>query len=124
MRIKEMSVNILGSQWLIRMGDKATDKRLEDMAGYTDVSIRAIVLAEPVQDDLALHDLHADLQGTIRHEIIHAFLFESGLWVDSSPAEHWSMNEEMIDWIALQLPKIEEACITACAMPGLDLPKA
>ena len=33
----------------------------------------------------------------IRHELVHAFLFESGLSVNS-----WADNEEIVDWIAIQ----------------------
>lgn len=36
-----------------------------------------------------------------RHEIIHAFLYESGLDVES-----WARNEEIVDWLALQIPKM------------------
>lgn len=43
---------------------------------------------------------------TLRHEIVYAFLHESGL---SSNSE-WAMNEEIVDWIALQLPKIISIC--------------
>lgn len=121
MKIKETSVNILGSLWKIRSGDRETDPRLDELAGYADSSIRTIVVAEPVRDDFSLHDLHAEMQPTIRHEIIHAFFYESGLWCDSVAADHWAMNEEMIDWFALQLPKIEEACVHVGAMPGLKL---
>lgn len=121
MKIKESSVNILGSVWKIRSGDRKSDKRLEELAGYTDSSIRTIVLAEPVLDDFSCQDLHAEMQGTLRHEIIHAFFYESGLWCDSATADHWAMNEEMIDWFALQFPKIEEVCIQVGAMPGLRL---
>lgn len=39
-----------------------------------------------------------------RHEIIHAFLFESGLDFNS-----WGRNEEFVDWLALQFPKIIKA---------------
>lgn len=42
----------------------------------------------------------------LRHEIIHAFLFESGLATDSKGATAWAENEEMIDWFAIQGPKI------------------
>ena len=38
----------------------------------------------------------------LRHEIIHAFAFESGLADDSA----WAMDEEMTDWIAHQFPKM------------------
>jgi len=46
----------------------------------------------------------------LRHEITHAFMYESGL--ESSAHTHdgpWSLNEEMVDWIAIQSPKIFEA---------------
>ena len=38
----------------------------------------------------------------MRHELIHAFLFESGLAENSN----WARNEEMVDWIARQFPKM------------------
>lgn len=44
----------------------------------------------------------------MRHEIVHAFLFESGLNVEAS-AEAWAVNEEVVDWIALQFPKMQKA---------------
>ena len=41
----------------------------------------------------------------IRHEIIHAFVFESGL----DTCSDWAKNEEMVDWIAIQFPKLLKA---------------
>ena len=38
----------------------------------------------------------------LRHELIHAFAFESGLAQDST----WADNDEMTDWIAHQFPKM------------------
>ena len=40
-----------------------------------------------------------------RHEIIHAFLDESGLAENSS----WAQEEEMVDWFAKQFPKLLSA---------------
>jgi hypothetical protein len=40
----------------------------------------------------------------MRHELVHAFLFESGLHNDS-----WAANEAAVDWIANQFPKILKA---------------
>ena len=43
----------------------------------------------------------------LRHEIVHAFLFESGL--SSNTYEcigAWAEHEEMVDWFAIQSPKI------------------
>ena len=45
----------------------------------------------------------------MRHEIVHAFLNESGL-SDSSNQYNggWAKNEEMVDWLAIQWHKIDE----------------
>lgn len=43
----------------------------------------------------------------LRHEIIHAYLNESGLrWDAHTSNKPWAKNEEMIDWFAVQAPKI------------------
>lgn len=39
---------------------------------------------------------------TLTHELVHAFFYESGLDEECDYAK----NEELIDWIAIQLPKI------------------
>ena len=52
-------------------------------------------------------------KSTKRHEIIHAFLNESGLQSSSVTAGPWARNEEMVDWFAIQSPKIYEAFKTA-----------
>lgn len=44
---------------------------------------------------------------TLRHEVVHAFLNESGLqWNSFAPEKAWAKNEEMVDWFAIQAPKI------------------
>ena len=52
----------------------------------------------------AKKDLKNYQRQVIRHEILHAFLYESGLEGNS-----WAINEEMVDWLAIQFPKIEKA---------------
>ena len=44
--------------------------------------------------------------------MIHAFLHESGLAVNSD----WAQNEEMVDWFALQAPKLFKAFKEAGAL--------
>lgn len=50
------------------------------------------------------------LRSTILHEVIHGFLFESGL--DDVSIDDWAKNEEMIDWFAMQFEKIEKVVDT------------
>lgn len=121
MKIKEIDVSIMGHAWTILSRKKTEDDRLEEIAGYTDPSERLIVLLDAERDKWSPGNMHQDLQSTIRHELIHAFLYECGLWCDSNAHEHWAMNEEMIDWFALKLPEIEHACRAVNAMPGQKL---
>ena len=58
-------------------------------------------------------DLVAYQRKVIRHEIVHAFLYESGLWQNSYGSKCWAQNEEMVDWFAIQEPKIHSAYIEA-----------
>lgn len=43
---------------------------------------------------------------TIRHELIHAFMFESGLGLNFEHIEK-GQEELMVDWFAIQYPKIK-----------------
>ena len=46
-------------------------------------------------------------KGILRHELIHAFLSESGLSYSSlNYSSGWAKNEEMVDFFAIQFPKI------------------
>lgn len=46
-------------------------------------------------------DLQSVIKKNTRHELVHAFLWESGLDVQS-----WANNEEIVDWIAIQFNKM------------------
>ena len=67
-----------------------------------------------------LHDEKAQeiyWKKTLRHEIMHAFLNESGLSDSSNQyGGAWAKNEEMVDWIALQGEKIYNAWKEANAL--------
>ena len=42
----------------------------------------------------------------LRHEIIHAFLAESGLQCNFEHSTMWGHEETMVDWVAIQFPKL------------------
>lgn len=103
------SVNILGTKYEIKYTTSKDDKSLEDIGGYVDFYSRLIVI--DIDDtDTELHDFNTYVKGNVRHEIVHAFLYESGLAFNSNTINGaWAMNEEMVDWIARQGPKIYKA---------------
>ena len=44
----------------------------------------------------------------LRHEIVHAFLSESGLQSNLEHNQRFGHEETMVDWIAIQFPKMLE----------------
>lgn len=105
---KLYDVTILGENWTIIEDDEEENPLLKDCDGYTDVSIRKIVIDNfaHVDKDRCLEDMDKYRKKVIRHEIVHAFLIESGLDGSSLESESWARNEEMVDWFARQSPKI------------------
>ena len=107
--MQNFKVNILGSEWNVKFGNEKEYPNLTNVDGYTDLSIREIVVddMEVSQGQIgAKTDLKSYQKQVVRHEIIHAFLLESGLDSNSNSADSWAVNEEMVDWFAIQLPKI------------------
>lgn len=102
-----MTINILGEQWTIEEHYIDDDELLKEHDGYCDVSIKQIVIEKEMLGELKNMDNYR--KKVLRHEIIHAFLFESGLRECSYGINHWAESEEMIDWIANQGLKIYKA---------------
>ncbi len=89
-------ISILGELWKINYNVKIDD---DDVDAQTHPYERVINIADDIADG-------ADVKRIIRHEIIHAFMFESGLGFNF---EHkpFGQDETMIDWFAMQYPKIK-----------------
>lgn len=104
--------NVLGTVYTIERRAEKDDKKLEGLGGYTDVYKQLIV----IRTDWNEEPNEKMLKDILRHEIIHAFAYESGLWDNSNKVDVWATNEEMIDWIALQGLKIYKAWAEAGAV--------
>lgn len=52
----------------------------------------------------------------MRHEIIHAFLAESGLQANYEHYRQFGHDETLVDWMAIQFPKIYKAFREADAL--------
>ncbi len=103
-----MTVNILGTDYTIEERTQDEDEILNDSTdGYCDKTVKLIVVGnDPDKSDLKDYDEYKKL--VLRHEIIHAFLFESGLH-ESFTHPTTGHDEQYVDWFAVQSPKIFEA---------------
>lgn len=109
-----MKVNILGTEYTIEYKtDEEVAKDIGDnigeCGGYCNAYSKTIVIAKQDTSEESEEIKKAVERRDLRHEIIRAFLHESGLYENSLGADNWAMNEEMVDWIALQFPKLLEA---------------
>lgn len=111
-----MKIDVLGTKYHIIRVKSGQDEYMEKMqfGGYCDDIVKRIVLLDlkTVPDWATEPEYRIKQQEneTLRHELIHAFLSESGLaWNSFAPERAWAKNEEMVDWFAIQLPKLMAA---------------
>lgn len=92
-------VDILGTRWMVvseNFGNK-------DFDGLTDFTTRTIkVRNDNVQEFDNFKELY---KRTVRHEVLHAFMIESGLDSNFNHPEY-GHDETFVDWVAIQFPKI------------------
>ena len=105
-------VNVLGTYYTLDIVPPNDDAMLKrgDCDAWTDKTSKRIVVAEMDDSDLDKPEVYQ--KEVIRHEIIHAFLNESGLqeaW-EHKPFGH---EETTVDWIAKQFPKLYDAFVEA-----------
>lgn len=118
-----MKVNILGTEYTITVKKYDEDEEFERLSvdGYCESLSKRIVVCDMHTfkgwETAAQDTIEAAQKETLRHEIVHAFLYESGLADCSNGIESaWAKNEEMVDWIAIQGPKIYKAWQEAGAL--------
>lgn len=76
-----------------------------DSDGYTNQYSREIVVrtrAQLLDEEATDADREERERHCLRHELVHAFLFESGL-------NEYSYDETLVDWIAAKIPAMVEA---------------
>ena len=113
-RDEETSVTILGVKYKILIIGEDDYRYSREADGWCDPTAKEILLYNYPQSTESVKDLIAYQRKVLRHEIIHAFLYESGLWHNSVGCKSWANNEEMVDWLAIQEHKIRKAFIEAC----------
>ena len=99
-----MTVNILGTEYEVINQTEEENPKLKEANGLCEVYSRKIVIRDIKETPDTYENLEAYKKKVLRHEIIHAFFAESGLRSNSDYAE----NEELVDWVAIQFPKISK----------------
>ena len=98
-----LTVNILGTEYKVlreKFGDDGCD-------GYCDYTSRTIKIRSDNINNVG--DFNELMKKQLRHEIIHAFLAESGLQANYEHYKQFGHEETIVDWMAIQFPKMYEA---------------
>lgn len=102
--MENRTVNILGTEYKVFFKSVEEDEALKenDLAGYCCRESREIIVRKQSDTEAG----NREEKTTVRHEIVHAFLFESGLGYDWRRPYDIGHNETTVDWFAIQSPKI------------------
>ena len=103
----DLVVKVLGTKYRIYLNVPDTeDKTLKTISGYCDKTEKRIAIGR-LGEECNLGNPTEYIKYIIRHELVHAFLFESGIGGDTV----WDIDgqehpEHMVEWIAMQTPKM------------------
>lgn len=120
--MRNQKINVLGTEYQI-VFVKKFPKYLKEFEETADALFNAhdktIFVKKDKSIDITDKGKERLEKKNLRHEIVHAFLFESGL--SSNTYGHmgaWAEHEEMVDWFAIQSPKILKVFIELGILQG------
>ena len=99
---KEIKLNVLGTIYSVEIKKQEEMRKVAESTnddffyGLCDFETKTLYLDSSILKNENCY------KATFRHEIIHAFMYESGLYTQST----FAIDETCVDWFALQSPKI------------------
>lgn len=112
--MRKTKVNILGTEYTVENMSEAECASLEKCDGLCDKTSKRILIRKKTEV-CDLDNFEDYRKKVLRHEMIHAFLFESGLHENFQHPEY-GHDETTVDWIAVQFPKMLKAFEEADAL--------
>lgn len=100
MEDKDIKIDVLGTEYVV----KFKELNDEDIDGFCDNTQKLIVIRSDNENKIG--DFKYLQKKQLRHEIIHAFMSESGLQCNWQHIEQFGHDETTVDWFAIQSPKI------------------
>lgn len=109
------NIDVLETTYVIDYRTEEEDPGLVDCLGYCDKYLKLIVIDDSSKDETKEMDKECDTKQwtqsyealqkkVLRHELTHAFVTECGLSECSNL--QWVNNEEVIDFLAINAPKL------------------
>jgi len=101
--MNQFKLIIFGEEWTVLLRDIETCPILDELDGYTDWTVKQIVIKDTrkYKDKMEMDDQNAFMCGILRHEIVHAALFESGL-----PSNEQYDHERIASWLQFKIERL------------------
>lgn len=101
--MNKKKANVLGTNYELKILSQENLQKIYgqpaiNVWGLCDYRTKTIFLDKEIAQDKYNYNT------TLRHELIHAILEECGIGSQVS----WAKDETLVDWIALQFPKIQK----------------
>ena len=94
-------MNILGTEYEVIHDESLKQMDADGLCLRYSKQIKVRPIQSMLEDSDEWEEKRLRYNEVLRHEAIHAFFNESGL-------ESYSCNEELVDWIANQFPKMHK----------------
>lgn len=95
-------LNILGTEYSIETDDTLYRTNKDGLCKEYDKKITIRNVGSMLCEDDSEETKKRRYDEVLRHEIVHAFFIESGL-------DDYTLNEQLVNWIAMQFPKMQKA---------------
>lgn len=99
-----MKLKILGTEYRMRVGVLNGDD-----IGECDPCAKVLTIDVNAINAKCSTGVDEIMKSTKRHEIIHAFLYESGMTGYAESSGDYYHDDTIVDWFAVQAPKIFKA---------------
>lgn len=96
------TICVLGTEYKIIF----EEMKDSDCDGFCDFTSKEIHIRSDNINKLG--NFEESIKRDLRHEIIHAFMCESGLQANWEHIQKWGHDETTVDWFAIQFPKIQK----------------
>lgn len=99
-----MKINVLGTEYSVIIDDTPylENMNADGVHKEYEKTITIRNLNGFLGQDSTPKEKEARRKEVLRHEIIHAFFSESGL-------DDYNTNEQLVNWLAIQFPKMQKA---------------
>ena len=106
-----IKVPILGEEWTVRIVSEASDPRFKKLNcdGFCDWSTKEMIVnnGDP-KEAWSIGDPKNNILHSIKHELVHAYMFASGLAGDWEHKNEFGQEETVVDWVAWQMEKMAD----------------